>query len=284
LALAHVQGVRQTRLAYFIGGPAAGSGRATGGGQTLLGATLGPLTRQVARLAARLLPAAQLQRISHQLTLAGSPFGWGASQFVAAQCLLVLVGLLIGGTQILQQGLVLPSLIATVGLGFLGYRLPVSLLKRRIKARQNSILKSLPDAMDLLTVCVEAGLGLDGAMLEVVNKWNNPLSDEFAVVLAELTMGRSRREALRGLADRTGVPEVSIFASSIVQADEMGMALARPLAQQSEQLRLKRRQRAEKLAHEAGTKIIVVLGLCIMPALFMIVLSPALMDLRSMFS
>ncbi len=224
-----------------------------------------------------------MQRISHQLTLAGNPFGWRVGQFVAAQCLLGLAGVIIAATQLVGQAQPLRALALAAALGVIGYRLPVLIVKRRIKARQNSILRSLPDAIDLLTICVEAGLGLDGAMLEVVNKWDNALSDEFAIVLAELTMGRSRREAMRGLADRTGVPEVSIFASSIIQADELGMALGRPLAQQAEHLRLKRRQRAEKLAHEAGTKIVVVLGLFIMPALFMIILSPAAVQLRTLF-
>lgn len=283
LALARTQGAWQTRLAYFVGGHATGVGQAPGAGQSLIGAFLLPLMRLVARLITRLLPPAQVQRISRQLTLAGNPFGWRVGHFVTAQCLLALAGLTIGGVLMVGQGQPLRALLFAAGLGLIGYRLPVLLVKRRIKARQNSILRSLPDAIDLMTICVEAGLGLDGAMLEVANKWDNALSEEFAIVLAEITMGRSRREALRGLADRTGVPEVSVFASSIIQADELGMALARPLGQQAEQLRLKRRQRAEKLAHEAGTKIVVVLGLFIMPALFMIILSPAAIQLRAVF-
>ena len=283
LAFSQNQRAWQARLAYFVSGHATGTGRPAGTGQSLVGAVLLPVARLIARLITRLLPPAQVQRISHQLTLAGNPFGWRVGHFVAAQCLLSVGGLMIGATQVVGQAQPLRGLALAAGLGLIGYRLPVLIVKRRIKARQNSIVRSLPDAIDLLTICVEAGLGLDGAMLEVVSKWDNALSDEFAIVLAELTMGRSRREALRGLADRTGVPEVSIFASSIIQADELGMALGRPLAQQAGHLRLKRRQRAEKLAHEAGTKIVVVLGLFIMPALFMIILSPAALQLRALF-
>ncbi|HET9017612.1 MAG TPA: type II secretion system F family protein, partial [Thermomicrobiaceae bacterium] len=134
-----------------------------------------------------------------------------------------------------------------------------------------------------LAVSVEAGLGLDGAMLEVVNRWNNALSDEFAIVLAELKMGRSRREALRGLADRTGVEEVKVFTSAMVQADELGMGVARPLTLQADQLRLKRRQFAEQKAREAGIKMVVTMGLLIMPALFLIIVSPAVVQIGKVF-
>ena len=283
LVFAQAQKAREARLAFFISGNGASIGHAPGAGQSMLGTLLIPIARLTAKLITRLLPPAQVHRISHQLTLAGHPFGWRVSQFVAAQCLFALGGFLLGGMRMLGQGQPMRGLVLTVGLTVIGYRLPALLVKRRIKARQRSILRALPDSIDLLTVCVEAGLGLDGAMLEVVNKWDNALSEEFAIVLAELKMGRSRREALRGLADRTGVQEVAIFVSAMIQADEMGMAIARPLALQAEQLRLKRRQRAEKLAHEAGTKIVVAMGLFIMPALFMIILSPAAIQLREIF-
>ena len=137
-----------------------------------------------------------------------------------------------------------------------------------------------PDALDLLTICVEAGLGMDGAILEVVNRWDNALSDEFSIVLAELKMGRGRRDALRSLADRTGLQEVTSFTSALIQADELGMGIARPLALQAQQLRIKRKQRAEKLAHEAGIKMVVAMGIFIMPAMFMIILSPAVVQIH----
>ena len=109
------------------------------------------------------------------------------------------------------------------------------------------------------------------------------LSEEFAVVLAELQLGRNRREALRGLAHRTGIQEVNTFTSALIQADELGMGIARPLALQAQQLRLKRRQHAEKLAHEAAIKMVAVMGIFIMPALFILVLSPAILQMRALF-
>ena len=117
----------------------------------------------------------------------------------------------------------------------------------------------------------------------MVNKWDNALADEFAVVLAELKMGKHRRDALRGLAYRTGVQEVSTFASALVQADELGMGIARPLAVQAEQMRVKRRQRAEKLAHEAAVKMIIPMALFILPSMFIVILGPAIGQALAVF-
>jgi tight adherence protein C len=209
--------------------------------------------------------------------------GWRVAQFVAAKFVLGIVGLVVGVLLALRMDNLFRGLVVTIVAGFLGYRLPTFWIKRRIKARRDSILRALPDALDLLTICVEAGLSRDGAMLEVVNRWDNALSDEFAIVLAELKMGRGRRDALRGMADRVGLLEVTTFTSAMVQADELGMGIARTLALQAQQLRTKRKQRAEKLAHEAGVKMVVAMGVLIMPALFMIIMSPAVVQIRSMF-
>lgn len=291
LAFKQAQKAHHTRLAYFIGG-ARGGGAAVavdsgeGGGSAITGALLlpvVPLARLLARMIARMLPPTQVRRTSHQLLLAGNPFGWRVSHYVAARILCGLGLAVLTSLFALRLGSPLLGVVIIVAFGFLGYRMPMMLLKRRIKSRQTSILKSLPDALDLLTICVEAGLGLDGAMLEVVNRWDNELSKEFAVVLAEQKMGRSRRESLRELAERTGVEEVKIFTSAMVQADELGMGIARPLALQAEQLRTKRRQRAEKQAHEAGIKIIVAMGLLIMPALLTIIVAPAIVQIGHLF-
>lgn len=293
LAFRQAQREHHVRLAFFVGGAGSGGTAATGisdagagDGPSLVGlllAPLVPLVRLLGALIARLLPPAQVQRISRQLTLAGNPFGWRVSHFVAVRCLVSASLAILTALFVLHASHSLAGVLLVVAFGFLGYRLPMTWLKRRIKSRQHAILRALPDALDLLTVCVEAGLGLDGAMLEVINRWHNALSDEFAVVLAELKMGRSRREALRALADRTGVEEVKIFTSAMVQADELGMGIARPLALQAEQLRLKRRQRAEKLAREAGIKMVVTMGLLIMPALLLIIVSPAVVQVSKIF-
>ncbi len=281
LALVQAQRERQSRLAFFVGG--AVSDPTATGGRSLFGELAVGGARVLAGIITRLLPPNQVQRISRQLMHAGNPMGWRVAQFVAAKFVLGIAGLIVGVLLTLRGDSLLRGLVMTVTFGFLGYRLPTFWIKRRIKARRDSILRALPDALDLLTICVEAGLSLDGAMLEVVNRWDNALSDEFAIVLAELQMGRGRRDALRGMADRVGLLEVTTFTSAMVQADELGMGIARTLSLQAQQLRIKRKQRAEKLAHEAGVKMVVAMGVLIMPALFMIIMSPAVVQIRSMF-
>jgi tight adherence protein C len=281
LALVQSQRERYSRLAFFVGG-AVNDPSATGG-RSLFGELAVGGARVIAGIITRILPPNQVQTLSRQLMHAGNPMGWRVAQFVAAKFVLGIAGLVVGVLLALRMDNLFRGLVVTIVAGFLGYRLPTFWIKRRIKARRDSILRALPDALDLLTICVEAGLSLDGAMLEVVNRWDNALSDEFAIVLAELKMGRGRRDALRGMADRVGLLEVTTFTSAMVQADELGMGIARTLALQAQQLRTKRKQRAEKLAHEAGVKMVVAMGVLIMPALFMIIMSPAVVQIRSMF-
>jgi tight adherence protein C len=157
-----------------------------------------------------------------------------------------------------------------------GYFLPDLWLGNRVRERQRSIMRALPNALDLLAISVEAGLSLDAAMLEVVHKWNNPLSDEFSTVLADMKVGRSRREALRGLSHRTEVADITTFVSAVVQADEIGLSIGRTLAIQAEQIRQRQRQRAERLAREASIKMLFPLALLIFPAIFVVILAPAI--------
>ena len=280
LALLQVQRTRHARMAFFVGGKGEEPAEA---GQSLLSEVMIGMSRVVAGSIARLLAPSKVQKISRQLILAGNPRGWRVSQFVAAKFFAGAVGLAAGLLILTHGGYSVRGLVLMILIGFFGYRLPTFWLKRRVKQRQSAILRSLPDALDLLTICVEAGLGMDGAILEVVDRWDNALSDEFSIVLAELKMGRGRRDALRSLADRTGLQEVTSFTSALIQADELGMGIARPLALQAQQLRIKRKQRAEKLAHEAGIKMVVAMGLFIMPAMFMIILSPAVVQIHGLF-
>ena len=275
------QSTRQQRLRAFVSSGEAAP-EAEDGESLLASLGLGGL-RLLTTAFTRLLPPSQVRKLSHKLLLAGSPFGWRVRHFVTVKLVAGIAGIALGLIFFLRAESPLRGIVTAVTLTALGYALPNIWLGRRIKARQRSILRSLPDALDLLTISIEAGLGLDGALLEVVNKWDNALSREFAIMLAELQMGRNRKEALRGLAHRTGVPEVRTFASALIQADELGMGIARPLAIQAQQLRLKRRQFAEKLAREASIKMVMVMGVFIMPALFILVLSPAILQLQSAF-
>ena len=154
--------------------------------------------------------------------------------------------------------------------------LPALWLSSKIQARQKLIFRAMPNALDLLSVSVQAGLGFDQALGEVCAKWQNDLTREFALFLSEVQVGRTRHEALRGIVERTGVPELSGFVTAVIQADELGAGIAETLAVQAEQIRVKRRQYAEKLAHEAAIKMIFPLVFLMFPAIFVVLLGPAI--------
>jgi tight adherence protein C len=155
------------------------------------------------------------------------------------------------------------------------------MLGRAIKARQHAMKKALPDALDLITIGVSAGLAFDGALGEIIEKWDNDLSHEFATMLGELRMGMGRRQALLNLADRTQVDEIQIMVSQLIQADELGMSLTDTLLTLANQMRLRRRQHAEEMAHKAAVKMLIPLVFLIFPALFIVILGPAAADMIS---
>ena len=166
-------------------------------------------------------------------------------------------------------------LLAIGGLA-LGFFVPDYWLSRRIKARQKAILLAIPDTLDLLTISVKAGLGFDAALGKVVEKTQGPLTDEFRRTLAEVRIGKARRDALREMVARTNVPALTNFISAIIQAEQLGVAIARVLEVQSEQLRIQRRQRAEEMAAKAPIKMLFPLVGCIFPSMFIVILGPAI--------
>ncbi len=137
------------------------------------------------------------------------------------------------------------------------------------------MVRSLPDALDLITTCVEAGLGLDAALAKVGEQMKGPLSEELSQMLREVSMGRLRREALTDLGERTGVPELISFVNAVIQAEQLGVSIGQVLKVQSDQMRTHRRQRAEQLAHEAPIKMMFPLVMCIFPAFMLVILGPA---------
>lgn len=236
-----------------------------------------PVIGAFARLVLRYTPQSTIDGIRHRLTLAGNPRGLLANDFLGLQGFMALI-LGAGGLLILYLGKnPLPkTVILTAVFTVLGFYLPNVWLSRQISQRQNAIVKALPDALDLLTISVEAGLGFDAAMAKVVEKWTNPLTMEFARVIGEIRMGKARREALREMAQRCEVPDVTTFIAAIIQADQLGVSIARVLRIQSEQMRVRRRQRAEEKAHEAPVKMVFPLVLLIFPSLFVVILGPAI--------
>ncbi len=243
-----------------------------------------PMLRTVANAFGRLTPSRNIENIQHNLDLAGNPRGWTPVEFTglrlaAAVCF---AGLALGLTFVTRMP-VRNSLLISAVAGALGYFLPGIWLTMRIRSRKASVLRAMPDALDLLTISVEAGLGFDAAMTKVTEKWTNELSQAFTRVLVEIQMGTLRRHALRAMADRTDVPELTSFVAAIIQADQLGVSLARVLHIQSEQMRIRRRQRAEELAHQAPIKMMIPLVFLIFPALFVVLLGPALPSLRTAF-
>jgi tight adherence protein C len=162
---------------------------------------------------------------------------------------------------------------------FLGYYLPEMLLQSRIRRRQDSVRKAMPDALDLLTICVEAGLGFDGALAKVNEKWDNELSLEFGRVLREVQLGKLRREALQNMSERVGIAEMTSFVAAIVQSEQLGVSMAKVLRIQADQMRIKRRQLAEEKAQQAPIKMLIPMGLLIFPSLMIILLGPAAVQL-----
>ncbi len=242
-----------------------------------------PLLTGLAEFAMRFSPQKSQEALQHKLDLAGNPYDmtkFKGTQILAA---IVLGGLGIAGFFLLDAAFIQRAAMPFVGAG-LGYYLPVLSLGSKISNRQKEIQKSLPDALDLLTICVEAGLGFDAAMAKVAEKWDNELCLAFSRVIQELQLGKLRREALRDMADRMEVPDVSTFVAAIIQADQLGVSIARVLRIQSEQMRMRRRQRAEEMASQAGIKMLPAIAFLIFPAIFIILLGPAVIQIIVMYT
>ena len=243
-----------------------------------------PILRGFSNFAMRFTPAHTMEASQHKLDLAGNPYNWGPRELLGFR--VVLSGLFGGvGLLILLVASYMPflqrALLAFV-LTAMGYFLPSLWLMMKIRRRQNEIIKALPDALDLLTICVEAGLGFDAAMAKVAEKWDNELSLAFMRVIQEIQLGKLRREALRDMAERMEVQDVSTFVAAIIQADQLGVSIARVLRIQSDQMRMRRRQRAEELARAATLKILPPVAFFIFPAMFIVLLGPAFLQMREM--
>jgi len=235
---------------------------------------LRPSIQGFGRGLAKMLPVNFLAGVQKSLTMAGSSMTattfvtfWAVS--TASFAGLAIVALVALG-EVGAQGFV--GLMVMTAFGF---SLPLFWLRTVVGSRQRLIVKSLPDSMDLITTCVEAGLGLDAALAKVSDQMKGPLAMEISQTLREVSMGRLRREALSDLGERTGVPELISFVNAIIQAEQLGVSIAQVLKVQSDQMRTHRRQRAEQTAHEAPIKMMFPLVMCIFPAFMLVILGPA---------
>jgi tight adherence protein C len=233
----------------------------------------GALPGWLTQLARRLSPGGMTDSLQRRLDLAGNPGSWTPDRVLAAKG----IGLLVLGGLGALFGLGSPAwFVLCAGLGALiGFFLPDVLLYNSGDKRQAKIRTALPDAMDMLTVCVEAGLGFDAALAQVARNTTGPLAGEFARALQEMQLGASRAQALRAMTARTTVPELRVFVSALTQATELGITVAQVLREQAREMRLKRRQRAEGKAQKVQVKILFPLVFCLFPALFVVLLGPA---------
>jgi tight adherence protein C len=223
-------------------------------------------------IALRLSPSGVAHGLQHRLDLAGNPPTWTPDRVLAAKGLCLLVGAGLGGLLGFRSAGWLVAGLAT-GAAF-GFFLPDLLLLNAGQKRQTLVRRALPDALDMLTVCVEAGLGFDAALAQVARNTTGPLAQECARVLQEMQIGKSRNEALRALTDRTTVPELRSFVSALAQAGELGVPVASVLREQAREMRLRRRQRAEEQAQKVPVKILFPLITCLFPAMFVIIIGP----------
>ena len=245
-----------------------------------------PLLQSIGEFSTRFTPQKVVEDTEKKMELAGNPVRMDAATFLASR---FIVAALFGGFLIMifivsprTWGLGAMALVVIL-FTVLGFSFPQLWLQSKINGRQREIRKAMPDAMDLLTVCVEAGLGFDAAMSKVAEKWENQLSLAFARSIREVALGKTRRETLRDMADRIGIGEMTSFVAAIIQSEMLGVSLAKVLRIQSDQMRLKRRQLAEEEAHKAPIKMLLPMGLLIFPSIMIILMVPAIFQIMGVF-
>lgn len=238
---------------------------------------LPPLYKRFADFARRLTPANYARSLQHKLDLAGNPRGWGAERVLALKGIGLVLGVVLGVAVGAKHGI--GVLIYPLGLGAAGFFVADVWIRNLGEHRQENILKGLPDALDMMIVCVEAGLGFDAALARVARNLKGPMPDEFARVIQEMQFGMSRTEALRSLVGRTDVAELRTFVSALIQSSELGISIGDVLREQANEMRIKRRQRAEEKAQKLPVKILLPLISCLLPAMFVVVLGPAVINI-----
>lgn len=252
--------------------------------QPLFVRVLRPMMDSISKTVLRITPKEIVASMEKKVMLAGKSNNMSVKNLVNIQVIIV-VGLpvltfLITSYLGAKTQIVLYFVFIEIALGLI---LPNFILSKKITARQKKIQNSLPDTIDLLTVSVEAGLGFDGALAKVIDKMPGPLADEFEDVLQEIKVGKQKRDALRDMADRIGLQDLSMFVSSIIQADQFGVSIGNVLRIQSEQMRQKRRQRAQEKAMKAPVKMVIPMVLFIFPTIFSVLLGPVIIQILATF-
>lgn len=246
---------------------------------------IAPLGEHVVGLGRRLVRADTARKIQYRLNIAGNPPAWDVNRIIGLK---VLSLALFGGLGFLyflgQSWPFYRFVLATALAATLGYMLPNILLFNAGAKRSTLMRNALPDAMDLLTISVEAGLGFDAAVSRVAKNGEGPLSQEFSRLLQEMQLGVGRTDAMRAMAERSSLPDLKTFCMAMVQADSLGIPIARVLRIQSQEMRTKRRQRAEEKAQQVPVRIMIPLVLFILPCLFIVILGPAGIQISETFA
>jgi tight adherence protein C len=245
---------------------------------------IAPLGERLVGLGRRLVRADSAERLQRRLDIAGNPSGWDVPRLIGAKALSLLA---LGGVGLLYGLAIGPTdpkaLLAFVALASLGFVLPNILLYNAGLKREALMQRALPDAMDLLTVSVEAGLGFDAAVMKVARNTKGPLALEFSRLLQEMQIGTGRADAMRALAERSTLKDLRSFSLAMVQADQLGVPIGRVLRVQSQEMRVKKRQRAEEQAQKVPVKIMIPLIFFIMPCLLIVIGGPAAIQMSGMF-
>jgi len=245
---------------------------------------IAPLGERMVGLGRRLVRADTARKIQYRLNIAGNPPAWDVNRMLGLK---VLGGGLFTTLAFLyflgRDWPFYKVVVATALVGLFGYVLPNILLYNAGQKREKLMRNALPDAMDLLTISVEAGLGFDAAVSRVAKNGEGPLKQEFSRLLQEMQLGVGRVDAMRAMAERTSLPDLKSFCSAMVQADSLGIPIARVLRIQSQEMRTKRRQRAEEKAQQVPVRIMIPLVLFILPCLFIVILGPAAINIANTF-
>jgi tight adherence protein C len=244
---------------------------------------LNPLQNRITGNGRRLTGSDSSERIRHKLDLAGNPPGWTVDRVMSGKVVGAMAGFVGGVLFSFMLGSPVAKILVIAGITVAGFFAPSMYLYQRTHDRSARIQRELPDAIDLLTISVESGLGFDAALQQVAYNTEGPLADEFSRVLREMQIGSSRSEALRALAERSNLSELRSFVSSMVQADAFGIPIANVLRVQSSEMRVKRRQRAEEKAQQVPVKMTIPLIFCILPSLFIVIMGPAVLQVMDSF-
>ncbi len=241
---------------------------------------LRPALRRLGRIGAGAAPGTGVEMLQHRLATAGNPLGFIPLEFNALKGLTLVAGVLIGvGVTFVVPRPPLQEVLIVVLAAAIGFYAPEKWLSGKIAWRKNEIQRALPNAIDLLNVSIEAGLGFDAAIARIVDKTAGPLADEFQRALVEMRMGKTRIDALRDMADRANVADLGGFVAAIYQADELGASLTTVLRVQGKMIRSKRSMRAREIAAKLPVKMLFPLVLFVFPSIFIVVLGPGMIQL-----